>query len=153
MQELFIRLDMDGHWRGADHRSSIQGVAEEGFWEEGVSCYSLKELYRLEAMADLYDYWINYASLNVNDIERCNIQVTIFEGEMLNSSGMNGEDLAICHKTIVQFDAKELYVKWREIEQRWEDDMQTEASFGKEYIKENAEEIFSIIQKHLPTQI
>jgi hypothetical protein len=98
--EKFIRLDMKGHWKGTDHRSSFQGVAEEGYWEKGVSCFSLSDVsYAIES---LRSYWVDIASATESDFE--NMQVTIFEGTRIGE-GSDYEDLATCKRTILEIEA------------------------------------------------
>lgn len=96
----FIRLDMKGHWRSTDHKSSIAyyGEGEQKF-EKGISCYHAN----LEGIEELYKYWTEYASLSRNDYE--NMQLTIFEGDFVGH-GACGEELATCNKTIQIKEAK-----------------------------------------------
>ena len=119
---LFIRLDKKGHWRGTEHRSSIQGQAgecvceetpcvcgAESSWEEGISCYSLKD--KAQALHDLCTYWSEIAMFDEEDFKKFNMQVTIFEGERVDAQGADWEDIAICTKTIAQYDAETLMTK------------------------------------------
>lgn len=102
-------------------------------------------------MAKLYDYWINTASFDAKDAAR--YQVTIFEGEQLEGSGFDDEDLAECARTVVEFPAVKLYEKWMELKKRfdheWEED-ETDADDAKEYIEEHYEEVLAVIVKQLP---
>ena len=110
----FIRLDMKGEWRGTDHMSSV-GVSSfvpgHEDYEEGVSCYRLDD--QAEALNDLREYWFETASITEDDLE--NMQITIFEGELLDRWGSDGENLAICTKTIKEIDAKEIMMKVDEL--------------------------------------
>lgn len=104
----FIRLDMKGHWRGAEHVSSVQGMGEEfGLWEKGISCYNLKD--QGEALANLRNYWFDTAFISEEDLE--NMQITIFEGEQVETQGSDWEDIAICTRTIKEMDAKEIMLQ------------------------------------------
>ena len=100
----FIRIDMKGHWRGTEHRSSLAGVEEHGVWEEGISCYSF-EFGQADALKDLLWYWTNIAG-NTRPEDYANLQITIFEGEELDAEGSDGEQVAICTKTIAEMDAQ-----------------------------------------------
>ena len=100
----FIRIDMKGHWRGTEHRSSLAGVEEHGVWEEGISCYSF-EFGQADALKDLLWYWTNIAG-NTRPEDYANLQITIFEGEELDAEGSDGEQVAICTKTIAEIDAQ-----------------------------------------------
>ena len=100
----FIRIDMKGHWRGTEHRSSLAGVEEHGVWEEGISCYSF-EFGQADALKDLLWYWTNIAG-NTRPEDYANLQITVFEGEELDAEGSDGEQVAICTKTIAEMDAQ-----------------------------------------------
>lgn len=99
----FIRIDMKGHWRGTEHRSSLSGVEEHGVWEEGISCYKMNN--QADALKDLLWYWTHIAG-NTRPENYANLQITIFEGEELDAEGSDGEQVAICTKTIVEIDAQ-----------------------------------------------
>lgn len=107
----FIRLDMKGHWRGAEHKSSMNGLAGEwdeetgrDSWEEGISCYELDD--KADALAELVEYWDEVASLHeIEDYK--DMQVTIFEGEYIGE-GSDYEDIATCEKTILETDATDI---------------------------------------------
>lgn len=110
----FIRLDVKGEWRGTKHVSSV-GVSSfvSGYeqFEKGVSCYRLDN--QAVALNDLRQYWFETASITEDDLE--NMQITIFEGELLDEWGADGEDLAICTKTLKEMDAKEIMIKVNEL--------------------------------------
>lgn len=117
-------MDMKGHWRDANHISRIANIET---LEEGISCYSLDD--KLEAIENLYRYWIEVASATEEDFK--NMQVTIFEGEKLDKWGSDGEDLAICTKTIKIIEAIDFInklesakAKLEAYEEEWEDDEQ-----------------------------
>jgi len=99
----FIRIDMKGHWRGTAHRSSLAGVEEHGIWEEGVSCYKMNN--QADALKDLLWYWTHIAG-NTRPEDYANLQITIFEGEELDAEGSDGEQMAICTRTIAEIDAQ-----------------------------------------------
>lgn len=148
MSQFFIRLDATGEFRGSEHKSSLCGLGEDyGNFEEGISCYLLNE----DAFSKLYDYWINIASLNEADLER-GMQVTIFEGEQVDALATNNEDLAVCTKTVAEFDAKELYSKWMELKKRfdyeWEND-ETDANDVVEYLELHHEQLQDLVEKYI----
>jgi hypothetical protein len=163
--EKFIRLDEKGHWRGAEHRSSIGGMAgewdDECFcdvesekctcgagtdrsWEKGISCYTLKHGVA-NAVENLRRYWMNVAMMK-DASEYENMQVTIFAGEKLQSVGLDWEDLAICKRTITEFDAMPFMQKvievWEMMEYEGEIDeeeyMQKLQKLSEEYIEGEA---------------
>lgn len=106
----FIRLDTKGEWRSTEHVSSVgvsSFVAGHEDFEEGVSCYKLDD--QAGALNDLREYWFETASIDEDDLE--DMQITIFEGELLDKWGSDGENLAICTKTIKEMDAKEIMMK------------------------------------------
>jgi len=110
----FIRLDTVGEWRGTEHVSSVgvsSFVSGHEQFEEGVSCYELDD--RAEALKDLREYWFETAGITESDLE--DMQITIFEGELLDIWGSDGEDLAICTKTIKEIEAKEVMMKVDEL--------------------------------------
>ena len=127
----FIRLDMKGEWRGTEHVSSV-GVSSfvSGYeqFEEGVSCYRLDN--QAEALTELRDYWFETASITEDDLE--DMQITIFEGELLDKWGSDGEDLAICKRTLKEIDAKEIMTRVNEL--YW--DMENVNISEEEYEKE-----------------
>lgn len=130
----FIRLDVKGEWRGTEHVSSV-GVSSfvpghEQF-EEGVSCYRLDD--QAEALNDLREYWFETASITESDLE--NMQITIFEGELLDRWGSDGEDLAICKRTLKEIDAKEIMIKVNELYWDMECGDITEEEYEKELNK------------------
>lgn len=98
----FIRIDRKGHWRDTEHRSRIANTGDdfdcELILEAGISCFEAN----VEGIESLYDYCMNYMSLEVTDYP--NFQLTIFEGEKVGY-GTDGEDIARCIKTL---DVKEL---------------------------------------------
>lgn len=127
----FIRLDMKGEWRGTEHVSSV-GVSSfvpghEQF-EDGVSCYRLDN--QAEALTELRDYWFETANITEDDLE--DMQITIFEGELLDKWGSEGEDLAICKRTLKEIDAKEIMTRVNEL--YW--DMENVNISEEEYEKE-----------------
>lgn len=143
--KTFIRLDEKGTWRGRDHVSSVMGLAGEfdeetgrDSWEEGISCYELNA----EGIAELYNYWINIASMNEKDAQR--FQVTIFRGEVVGY-GSDSEILASCSDTVKETDAISLYKKWMELDESYYEDDDTEASDVKEYVEEHAAEIMELL--------
>jgi|SRR5699024_1089600 len=97
----FIRLDIKGEWMGTKHKSSMQGLGEETYFEDGVSCYDLER--KGMALESLFEYWNDVAMLSVDDY--ADMQITIFEGDKLDSQGSDWEDMAICTKTLVEMDA------------------------------------------------
>lgn len=113
----FIRIDTKGEWRGEKHISSISGLGkfadvEDVTWEKGVSCYSLEN--QAEGIENLRKYWFEYLGNRLSDLE--GMQITIFEGELVKENGMavlgaDGEDLAVCTKTIAEIDAVEFMKK------------------------------------------
>ena len=105
----FIRIDMKGHWRGKEHRSSLSGVEEHGIWEEGISCYSF-EFGQAEALKDLLWYWTHIVG-NTEPKDYKDLQITIFEGEELDAQGSDGEQMAICTRTIAELDAEPIMEK------------------------------------------
>ena len=117
----FIRIDTKGEWRGQKHRSSIAGLGkfadvEDVTWEEGISCYSLEN--QAEGIENLRQYWFEYLGNRLGDLE--DMQITIFEGELVKENGMpvlgaDGEDLAVCKRTIAEIDAIEFMKKICEI--------------------------------------
>lgn len=108
----FIRLDMKGHWRGKEHVSSVMGMGEEfDMWEKGISCYELDD--KAYALDQLRNYWFDMASITVEDLE--GMQVTIFEGYKVDGMGGDWEDLAVCEKTLAEFDAKDFMLKIQEL--------------------------------------
>lgn len=103
MLQKFIRIDMKGHWRGTEHRSSVQGLAEElGLWEQGISCYQIGDNIA-EALENLREYWTDIASCRIEDFK--DFQITIFEGELLPEKGSDWEDLATCERTLFELEA------------------------------------------------
>lgn len=130
----FIRLDMKGEWRGTEHVSSIgvsSFVSGHEQFEEGVSCYKLDN--QAEALNDLREYWFETASITESDLE--NMQITIFEGELLDKWGSDGEDLAICKRTLKEIDAKEIMIKVDELYWDMEYGDITEEEYEKELNK------------------
>lgn len=113
----FIRIDTKGEWLGQKHISSIAGLGkfadvEDVTWEEGISCYSLEN--QAEGIENLRKYWFEYLGNRLSDLE--DMQVTIFEGDPVKENGMpvlgaDGEDLAVCTKTIAEIDAVEFMKK------------------------------------------
>lgn len=106
---LFIRLDMNGQWKGIEHRSCFAGSSlvdadEDIIWEKGISCYSLE--YAEDALESLFRYWTEVACVSTEEFKR--FQVTIFEGYKVEGQGSDWEDLAICTKTVKEFPAYEL---------------------------------------------
>ena len=98
----FIRLDIKGEWMGTEHRSSMQGLGEDAaYFEDGVSCYDLTR--KGMALESLFEYWNDVAMLRIDDY--ADMQITIFEGDKLDSQGSDWEDMAICTKTLVEMDA------------------------------------------------
>ena len=124
MLQKFIRIDMKGHWRGTEHRSSVQGRAGEctcdfwcwceeecycnkkckcgGNWEAGISCYEIGDNIAV-ALENLREYWTGIASCDIEDFR--NFQITIFEGELLPVKGSDWEDLATCERTLYELEA------------------------------------------------
>lgn len=100
----FIRIDMKGHWRGTEHRSSLPGVEEHGIWEEGISCYRF-EPSQADALKDLLWYWTHIVC-NTKPEDYADLQITVFEGEELGAIGSDWEEIATCTKTIAEIDAQ-----------------------------------------------
>lgn len=136
--KTFIRLDTVGHWLGTEHISSMRGDGER--FESGVSCYEFDARY----MSDLYNYWINTACIDRNDVS--NMQVTIFEGYKVGE-GFELEDCAVCERTIAEIQAMPLYDKWKELEERFYDDEYTDCCSELEYIEEHAQEIMQLLNE------
>ena len=132
--QKFIRLDTKGEWRGTEHTSSV-GVSGfvEGHeqFEEGVSCYKLDD--QADALNDLREYWFETAGITAEDLE--DMQITIFEGELLDKWGSDGEDLATCTKTLKEMDAKEIMIKVDELYWDMEYGDITEEEYEKELNK------------------
>lgn len=106
MKKLFIRLDMRGHWRGTQHKSSMQGLAneyKEALFHDGISCYRLDD--PAWAIDRLRYYWTEIATMTRAE-DYSNMQVTIFAGEELDKLGADGENLAICEETILETEAE-----------------------------------------------
>ena len=105
---------MKGEWRGTKHCSSVRVssfVAGHEDFEVGVSCYKLDN--QADALNDLREYWFEIASITEDDLE--NMQITIFEGELLNRWGSDGENLAVCTKTIKEMGTKEIMMNIDEL--------------------------------------
>jgi len=131
----FIRLDMNGHWKGTKHQSSVQGRADEcycfdlgqdectcndnNFFEEGISCYVLNN--QAQALELLRNYWYKISSNTIADYK--NMQITVFEGERLESDGSDSEDMATCNKTIAEIPAYDIFLKIYEAREQlnWEE--------------------------------
>src|SRR5690606_5038459 len=117
MKMKFIRIDTKGEWLGKHHKSSIGGLGkfadvEDVTWEKGISCYSLEN--QAEGIENLRQYWFEYLGNRLSDLE--GMQITIFEGDLVKENGMvvlgaDGEDLAVCTKTIAEIDAVEFMKK------------------------------------------
>ena len=106
---MFIRIDTKGTWKDIEHKSCFAGTSltesdEDINWESGISCYSLENT--IEGIENLYKYWTEIARLERTE-EYENMQITIFEGEKIDCFGSDGEDMAICTKTIKEIDAVE----------------------------------------------
>jgi len=106
--DRFIRIDIKGHWRGRNHNSTLamdpEFWGDETNWEEGISCYNITTRGQAEALDELREYWV----MHVGDDklkDYTDKQLTIFDGEDLNTEGSNYEDMAVCHKTFVEMDA------------------------------------------------
>ena len=139
----FIRLDMNGHWKGAEHRSSVQGRADEcycfdlgqdectcdtsNFFEEGISCYVLNN--QSQALESLRNYWYEIASNTVSDYK--NMQITIFEGERLESDGSDAEDMATCNKTLIEIPAHNIFSKIYEAREQLNGEEINEEAYNK----------------------
>lgn len=107
MNQLFIRLDRKGHWRGVDHRSSVCGLGDEfeNMWEDGISCYYLDPEDLAYPLEELRSYWMEVAMLKQPQDYR-DFQVTVFAGDRLAGYGANDEDLATCLATVIEVDAR-----------------------------------------------
>lgn len=102
MSEKFIRIDMKGSWRGKEHKSAFGDRDWTNTEEEGVSCYSFEN--PVQGLEDLYDYWvIRVARCEIDDFK--NMQITVFEGELLPECGSDGEELATCERTLLETEA------------------------------------------------
>lgn len=145
--KLFIRLDQKGEWRGVEYISSMLGMAEETYFEEGISCYIFDE----DCVASLYHYWIDVASMDRSDAE--DMQITIFEGNKFSRTGSNHEDLADCERTVLEIDVMPLYEKWKMIEDLYYDDMETDAYDVAEYIEENDNGIYQWLKEMIAQNI
>ena len=110
----FIRIDEKGEWRGVEHVSSLNGMGGECWceggctcgdnWEEGISCYKLDNI--AEALENIRAYWVEEVGLSIEDFKTK--QITIFEGELLDTVGADWEDLATCDRTLFEFDAYDI---------------------------------------------
>lgn len=105
--QKFIRIDTKGHWKGNEHCSTVAMEpdywGEETEWEQGISCYSFA-FGQADALEELRKYWLEYVDSRLETYE--DMQVTIFEGEELDVDGACGESMAVCYKTLKEFDAK-----------------------------------------------
>lgn len=151
--EKFIRLDMKGHWRGTEHCSMFGDATDTvldwngdelvehpcGEWEPGISCYRLGCDFAY-ALENLRYYWVEIAGFRTAK-DYADMQVTVFEGERIGE-GSDGEDTAICHRTLFESDAEpfmshvlRLYeMKEYEDELSEEEYMQKLCKFADEYI-------------------
>lgn len=106
----FIRLDMEGHWKGNEHCSTFamdpEYWGEETDWENGISCYALTKD-PAGALENLRYYWEHIAQMRGNYTEPTTMLVTVFEGDLLETNGSDFEEMATCEKTISQFLAQE----------------------------------------------
>src|SRR5690625_4196260 len=129
----FIRIDMKGHWRGNEHQSSV-GVSSfvEGheMFEEGISCYDMTR--KGMALDSLYEYWREIAMKHDAE-EYEGMQITIFEGEKLDVDGADGEDIAVCERTLAEIDAVEIMEQIVELYERHEYDQELDYD---EYLEE-----------------
>src|SRR5690606_4601418 len=117
MKMKFIRIDTKGEWLGKHHKSSIGGLGkfadvEDVTWEKGISCYSLED--QAEGIENLRQYWLEHLGNRLDDLE--GMQITIFEGDLVKENDMHvlcadGEDLAVCTKTIAEIDEVEFMKK------------------------------------------
>lgn len=119
--EKFIRLDMKGHWRGKEHKSSMQGMGEETYFEDGISCFNLDD--QAHALENLRWYWFELASVTEKDLE--GMQVTIFEGEQIGY-GSEMEDIATCERTLNTFEAREFMMNIEELHDMIDDEITEE---------------------------
>lgn len=97
----FIRIDEKGTWKGVKHIST-SGDLDYGKEENGISCYCLDD--PAYAVDRLRHYWFENAALQTAS-EYEDMQITIFEGEKVDGVGADMEDMAVCTKTIAEFDA------------------------------------------------
>lgn len=146
--ETFIRLDMKGHWRGVEHRSSMNGLAgewddeSENSWESGISCYSLKDA--ADAIENLRAYWMDIATMkNASDYR--DFQVTIFEGEKVGT-GSDYEDLATCEKTLVEAEAKTFMERVIEAYEMMEYDGEIDEKEYKQKLRELVAEYIGVVK-------
>lgn len=112
--EKFIRIDEKGHWKGTEHKSSMNGMAGEwdeeigtSSFERGISCYSLTN--KAEGINNLREYWYEIAMFK-SPKRFEGMQVTIFEGEKIGT-GSDYEDVATCETTLLELDAVEFMDK------------------------------------------
>lgn len=113
----FIRLDRVGHWRHQDHRSSWGGLWDEfpGLFARGVNCYSLTNTaYSLESIRR---YWFHTAMVDTEALS--DFQITVFEGEKLDTIGSDLEDLTIPTATLKEIPAKDIMLR---IQDLWMDE-------------------------------
>lgn len=100
MNNVFIRIDLKGEWKGSEHRST---AGYDDFREDehaGASCFKVDDGHGIEK---LRQYWTeNNLLTKIKDYE--DKQVTVFEGEKVGE-GPDWEDLAICTRTIAEIDA------------------------------------------------
>ena len=96
--QKFIRIDIKGEWKDKKHISS----STSGTVHEGVSCYSLEDI--VDGIESLWRYWTTYANNVYRPEDFEDKQITIFEGEKVGD-GPDGEELAVCTKTIREIDA------------------------------------------------
>lgn len=106
----FIRMDQLGQWYGNAHRSRLSSYAwteDPNELESGISCYRIPVGNEGSALDRLLDYWTDHTG-QLRAADYVGMQVTIFEGELLSSTGANQEDLASCISTVSETDAVEV---------------------------------------------
>ncbi len=103
-------MDLLGQWQGNAHRSRLSSYAwteDPKELEAGISCYRIPVGDEGSALDRLLDYWTDHTG-QLRAADYVGMQVTIFEGELLSSTGANQEDLASCITTVSETDAVEV---------------------------------------------
>jgi hypothetical protein len=109
MTSTFIRLDMEGNWKGKEHCSTFamdpEYWGDDTQWEAGISCYNLRDTGF--AIENLRYYWEEIAQMKGNYTSPVRMFVTVFRGYKLDKVGHEMEDMAICEETLLHFPAQE----------------------------------------------
>lgn len=134
--EKFIRIDMKGHWKGTEHCSTVamdpEFFGDETDWEEGISCYSF-EFGKTEALDNLRKYWVGTVGDDETNLYN-DKQITIFEGELLESWGSDGEEMATCTNTLKELEAAPIMGQVIKAWECWEIDQEIDEDEYKEIL-------------------